>query len=357
MWMRDMTRALALPDEARRVRTDDRLAFGVIGLGRIGAHHAENLAGRVPNAFLAAVMDADADVAESVGRRLGVAWTTDADALAGAASIDAVVIASPAGTHADLIGRATAAGKHVFCEKPLALELAEAERAVEAARSAGATLQVGFQLRADRDFAALWPNVRAGGLGEIHFFHARLRDMEPPAPDYLRASGGLFVDGAIHLLDLARWLVGDIVEVSAFGSSVSDPAFAALGDADHVVTVVRFGNGALGVLENSRACGYGFDCEVEIVGSRRSVRVASHRRTNQEWREPGTVRLDHVRDFLERFADAYRAELEAFAAAIAGERAPLAGAEDALAATRLALAAREACRSGRPVRLPSRPPC
>jgi predicted dehydrogenase len=351
--MRSVTGSLAGPVHEPRAAVAGRLAFGVIGLGRIGAHHAGNLAARVPRALLAAVMDADAEVAESIGRRLNVAWTTDADALLGAASLDAVVIASPAATHADLVSRATSAGKHVFCEKPLALEIEDAELAVAAARSAGATLQVGFQIRADRDFAALEPRIRAGELGEIYSFHARLRDMEPPASAYLRTSGGLFMDGAVHLLDLARWLVGEIVEVSAFDSSVSDPAFAALGDADHIVTVVRFANGAVGVLENSRASGYGFDCETEIVGSRRAVRIASHRRTNQEWREPGGVRFDHVRDFLERFSDAYRTELEAFAAAIAGEREPLARGEDALAATRLALAAQAACRSGGPVRLPS----
>lgn len=165
--------------------------------------------------------------------------------------------------------------------------------------------------------------------------------------DFIKRSGGLFVDVTIHDLDTARWMVGEIDEVTTFGAALSDPAFAQAGDLDHAVVALRFANGALGVIDNSRAAGYGYECSTEVVGSQATVRVGNHRRTHLDWLTPGTASVDHVADFTERFRLAYLHELEGFAEAIRGDRPVAVTGEDALAAFVLERAAERSLREGR----------
>lgn len=325
------------------------VGVGVAGLGRIGTRHAENLAGRIPGGRLARVMDVRDDVAAALAARLAVPACVSYNELLEADDVEAVVVCTPAPAHEEMVVLAAAAGRHVFCEKPLALGVESARRANEAARAAGVILQVGFQTRFDPDFAALAPRVHAGELGALQLLTARLRDMRPPPREYLRTSAGLVADGTVHLLDLARWLAGPITEVRAFAGAVADPAIAELDDVEHLVTVLRFASGALGVLENSRSAGYGFECSAELVGSRRTVRVSQHRRLNLEWRSPGTVAVDHTRDFLDRFEAAYRVELENFVDAIERDGAPVVTGTDAVIATALATAVNRSWREDRSV--------
>jgi myo-inositol 2-dehydrogenase / D-chiro-inositol 1-dehydrogenase len=328
-----------------------RIGLGVAGLGRIGLLHAEHGAGRLFSAELVRVVDADEARAREAGNRLGTSWSTSFEDLLGDAKIDGVVIATPTPRHVEMVERAAAAGKHVFCEKPIALELDPTIRAIETTRAAGVKLQVGLHRRFDPDWAAAAERIHAGELGDVRFFRSSLRDMRPPPLEYVASSGGFFVDVTIHDLDTARWLVGEVEEVTAVAAALSDPGFAELGDADHAVVVLRFANGALGVIDNSRAAGYGYECSAEVMGSAATVRVDRHRRANTQWLAAGRESFDRVSDFVELFREAYRRELEAFAAAVREDRQPAVTGEDALAAFVLAQACDRSLREGRTVRV------
>lgn len=329
----------------------ERVRMGIAGLGRMGRFHAENLAMHVPSAELVRVVDAAPEIARRAGEALGIGWASDVDALLEDPDVEAVVIVTPTPTHAELIERAADAGKHVFCEKPISLDEHSSRRAIEAASAAGVKLQIGFHRRFDPDWAAARDRIAAGELGEVYLFRTSLRDMESPQPRFLQTSGGFFVDVTIHDFDTARWMVGEIVEVSSFGAALSDPRFAELGDIDNAVVVVRFASGALGVIDNSRHAGYGYECSTEVMGSRATVRIGNHRRVHNEWLTPGAASRDHVHDFVERYPDAYRLELEYFARAVRrGEPVRVSG-EDSLAAFVLSTAAQRSFEVGRPVRL------
>ena len=313
--------------------------------------HATNLTGRVNAAELVRVVDADESSARVVGERFGIEWGTSYDDLVSDPDIDGVVIATPTPLHVEMIERAARAWKHVFCEKPISLDLTSTVAAVEAAHESGIALQVGLHRRFDPDWAAAAERIRAGDLGEVYLFRTTLRDKQPPPLDYLRDSGGLFVDVTIHDLDTARWLVGEIDEVTAFGAALSDPEFADVGDVDNAVVALRFAGGALGVIDESRVAGYGYECSTEIVGSHATVRIGNHRRTHDVWLTPGSAAVDWVDDFTERFPDAYALELESFATAILEERPPAVTGEDALAAFVLAQACERSFREGRTIQL------
>lgn len=321
------------------------------GLGRIGGTHAVNLAVRVPGAALAGVADADPARAASVGAELDVPYATDVETLLDDRSLDALVIATPPASHAEFIERAAEAGKHVFCEKPLAGDLPAGEAAVRAAERAGVHLQIGFQMRWDRDLQAAAARLATGELGRVFSLRTVLRDLAPPSRAYLAESAGFFADGAVHTLDLARWLGGEIAELDAFGAAVSDPMFEELGDLDTTVIVVRFAGGGMGTLDNSRVSGYGFDAHTEVVAEHGTLRIAHDRRHHVQLLREDAVTVDFVTDFLERFADAYVRELEGFATAVR-EGAPVTpDGHDGLAAARLCGAAVVSHRERRTVRI------
>jgi inositol 2-dehydrogenase len=327
----------------------DRVRIGLAGLGRMGRIHAANLAWRCPSAELAVVFDLDEGAAREAGERLGVRWTTALDDLLGDDRVDALAVATPTGTHAELVLAAARAGKHVFCEKPISLDRRQAVAAVAATRAAGVRFQVGFHRRFDPDWAAATERIQAGELGQVYLFRTSLRDMTPPPVEFLAASGGFFVDVTIHDLDTARWMVGEVVEVSAFGTALADPALAGIGDLDTAVVVLRFEGGALGVIDNSRAAGYGYECATEVMGSRATVRIDHPQPLHYEWRTPGWAARPLVRDFEQRYPLAYALELESFAACVREGRPPAVTGEDALAAFDLAVAADRAWRTGRTV--------
>jgi predicted dehydrogenase len=312
-------------------------------MGRI---HAAALAGRCSTARLACVYDANPDAARAVGAELDVPWTASYEELLD--RVDAVAIASPTGTHAPLTTIAAAAGKHVFCEKPISLDRATTVATLDAVEAAGVVFQVGFHRRSDPDWAAAAARIHAGELGEVTFFRTSLRDMTAPNPAFLSGSGGFFLDVTVHDLDVARWLVGEVVEVHAHGAA-SDPAFAALGDIDTAVVVLRFANGALGVIDNSRSARYGYECSTEVMGTLATVRIDAPHVRGIEWRTPGLASRDIARDFEERYPWAYAAELDAFARAVRDGTPPPVTGRDALAAFDLALAACDSWRTGRPV--------
>lgn len=326
------------------------IGIGLAGLGRMGRIHADDLAGRCGTARLACVQDADPAVAREAGERYGVPWVSSFAELLAHDDVDAVAIATPTGTHAELTVQAARAGVDVFCEKPISLDRATTVATVEEVERSGIVFQVGFHRRFDPDWVAVAERIHAGELGDVALFRTSLRDMASPPAAFLAGSGGFFRDVTVHDLDVARWMVGEVVEVTAHGAAVSDPeAFAAIGDVDTAVVVLRFANGALGVIDNSRASGYGYECSTEIMGSRATARIDAPHRRNYEWRTPGAATTDLVKDFQERYPWAYAEELDAFARCVRDRTTPRVSGADALAAFDLAEAADLSWRSGRSV--------
>ncbi|HZV72446.1 MAG TPA: Gfo/Idh/MocA family oxidoreductase [Conexibacter sp.] len=328
------------------------IRLAITGLGRMGLRHAQNAAAS-ERFELVAVADADLARAEAVAGELGAVPCDGAavERLLDAERPDALLVASPAASHVPLIELAAARGVHVFCEKPLSDDGPAAARAVAAAERAGIVVQVGFQMRFDRDFARVAGLIERGELGDLYQLRASLRDVAPPPREYLASSGGYYWDGMIHLFDLARWLMGEVEELTAFGAAQSDPMFAELGDVDTAVVVLRFASGALGVLDTSRVARYGFDSGLEVLGSQATVRVPGGRVDGLELLTPARTSTAYAQDFLERFEPAYPRELEAFADALqAGGASPVDG-RDGLAAMRLAAAAVLSQRERRTVRV------
>jgi predicted dehydrogenase len=305
------------------------VGLAVIGLGAIGRLHARHVATALPGARLVMVVDRVSELAESVADELEVGWSTaPADAL-GEPEVSAIVIAAPTPAHAELIEGAAAAGRHVFCEKPLALELAVAQRAVRAARSAGVRLQVGFQRRFDPDFLAAKGHIDSGDVGAVQLLRVAHRNRTPPHETGLvERLGSIFVDMAVHDFDTARWLVGEVAEVSAFEHR------------RNAVTVVRFANGALGVIDNSRFAGYGFECSLEVVGTESTLRIGGRGLPLDLDRLTACGALTRIaEDHVERHLTAYRDELRHFVACVRDGAEPSVCGEDAIAALRLSLAA------------------
>ena len=328
-----------------------RVRVGLAGLGRMGRIHAASLSGRCPSAQLACVFDADPAVARQAAEQFGVPWATSYEDMLADGRVDAVAIATPTGTHAEFCVRAARAGKHIFCEKPISLDRRATVEAIAAAGDAGVTFQVGFHRRFDPDWAAATARIKAGELGDVYLFRTSLRDMTPPRPEFLAGSGGFFVDVTIHDLDTARWMVGEITEVTAHGTALSDPGFAEIGDIDTAVVVLRFASGALGVIDDSRAAGYGYECSTEVMGRDATVRIDHPQYRHYEWRTPGWAAHGLARDFEQRYPLAYAEELESFARCARDGRPPAVTGSDALAAFDLAQAAAQSWRSGRTVRV------
>lgn len=331
----------------------DPSAIGVafLGVGRMGATHIRTLAG-LPNVRVIAVADPDLEAAER-GRAIARADIAVASAVEAidAPGVEAVVIATPTGTHASLIEASLLAGKAVWSEKPIALEIAGTIRVVELTERTGIPLQLGFMRRFDPGYVMAKARIDAGELGRLETFRALSRDTFPPSLDYLRTSGGLFLDMAVHDLDLARFLVGEVEEVQAWGSVLIDERFAAADDADTAVTMLRFRNGVLGVVETSRRSAWGYDIRTEVAGSTGKVVVEGPQKTDAVFSRGFGSEVDRYVDFPDRFEVAFRRELEVFFEAIGQGRLPTPGPVEALETLRLALAADRSWRECRPVRV------
>jgi predicted dehydrogenase len=308
-----------------------RARLVVVGLGRIGRLHADNLAGRVASAQLAGVVDAVEAVARDAGERHAVPWSTSLAELLSGVTPDAVVIAASTARHADLVERSAAAGLHVLCEKPLGFEPEAARRAVAAAGDAGVELQVGFQRRFDPDWLALRQTLHSGDLGELTLMRGSHRNAREPVAS--APLGDLFVDVASHDLDAVRWLDGEVDELFA----CQRPGLAAIS--------LRMESGALGLIDVSRRAGYGFECAIELVGSRATARAGRPGAGVQLLRD-GRVSGPLPPDHAQAHAAAYLAELEGFGELVLGGPARGARGADAVAALELALLARRSAATG-----------
>ena len=331
----------------------ERVRVAMFGAGRIGRRHAQTLAFEVPECEVAVVVDAVEEAARAGAEAARVErWTTDVDAVMADPSIRAVVIASSTESHAPLIIAAAQAGKDVFTEKPIAVDLETTDAAIDAVERAGVRLQVGFQRRFDKGFKKAKELIDAGKLGRVEFIRDTMRDPWPASREYLASCGGIFRDLTIHNFDNVRWLMGsEPVELFTMGAVLVDPMFAEFGDVDTSVVSLRFANGSLAVIDSGRRAGFGYDVRTEIFGSESSLFVGYQRETPLLHLTPQGVISDHVVWFLDRFADAYRAELQDFVRCIVEGRAPLVSSADGRAALAMAYAAEASLREGQPVRL------
>lgn len=326
------------------------ITFAILGAGRMGVEHGRALVS-LPEAQVVAVADPDGEAAQRVAR-LTRAPTTCADPLEAIhdPGVQAVIIVTPTSTHAALIEAAARAGKAIFCEKPVAADLAQTERAMRVVQECGVPFQIGFQRRFDAAFAQARARIEAGEIGTVEQFAATGRDPAPPPLEYLKGSGGIFLDQAIHDLDLARFLVGEVEEVTAIGAARVDPQIAEIGDADTTTVLLRFVGGAQGVVQNSRRAVYGYDVRTEVFGSAGKLVMDATPKTPLLRYGEG-VQMDHYHFFMDRFQEAYRAEIAAFVAALRAGCLPSPGPRDAVESLRLALACTRSLKEGRPVRV------
>ncbi len=327
------------------------MRVGVIGVGRIGSLHAAALAAH-PEVDSLLLADADNARAAQVANRLGVEASTSVESVFG--DVEAVAIAAPTSFHAELIHRAADVDLPTFCEKPIALDLATTARVVDHVSAAGIPLQMGFNRRFDAGFRRAHEMVASGRLGTLYLVRTGTHDPEPPPPDYIPHSGGIFTDMHIHDFDAVRFVTGrEVEEVYADGSVLISESFKRFDDVDVTATVLRLAGGALGIVSGSRHDPLGYDIRMELFGSKDSVAVGVDDRTPLRSLEPDVPPPPGPAypSFQERFADAYRAELDAFMEMAQGRMESPCTAEDAQAALRIAAAAARSRAEHRPVRL------
>ncbi|MGH2894076.1 MAG: inositol 2-dehydrogenase [Solirubrobacteraceae bacterium] len=328
------------------------ISIGLIGAGRIGRMHAELLARRIPDAAVGIVYDVHAPFAHDVARELGVPVASGVEEVLGS-DVDAVAVCSSADTHVDLVVAAAEAGKAVFCEKPVSLDLEELERGLDAVQAHGVPFHVGFNRRFDPAHASVQEAVAAGRIGEPHLVRISSRDPEPPTLEYVRTSGGLFLDMMIHDFDMARFVTGsEVVEVFARGGVRVAPAFAQAGDIDTALVTLVHASGCLTAIDNCRRTAYGFDQRVEAFGSdgmAASENPPAH--SGVVTTADGAHRPPLPHFFLERYLPSYEREWQAFVSALQTGNPPPVGVQDARAPLVIGLAAWQSLREGRAVRL------
>ncbi|MFE0734938.1 Gfo/Idh/MocA family oxidoreductase [Streptomyces sp. NPDC058855] len=328
------------------------MRIGLIGTGRIGGFHAGVLA-RHPEVGALVLADADRGRAEAVAGALGARVAPDVDALL-AEELDAVVIASATAAHAELIARAAGAGLPAFCEKPIALDVPGTSAALGAVARAGTALQIGFMRRFDAGYRAAREAVRSGRLGRLHTVRAATSDPEPPPAAYLPLSGGLFRDCMVHDFDIVRWVTGrEVVEVYATGADAGPEMFRAAGDVDTAAALLTLDDGTLVTATATRCNGAGYDVRMELAGDRDQIAVGLDDRTPLRSVEPPgpPAPARPWPGFLERFAPAYEAELDAFVRLVRGEAGNPCDGREALTALRIAEACERSRRERRPVRV------
>ncbi len=331
-----------------------KVQIGIIGAGRIARLHTANLAHHIPEAKIVAVADVVVEMAQKLGADFQIPGIyADPRKILQDKTIDAVLICSSSDTHAQLMEEAAAAKKHIFCEKPIALDLAKIDHALAAVRQAGVKLQVGFNRRFDPSFKRVREIVAGGDIGTPHILRITSRDPEPPPMAYVLVSGGIFLDMTIHDFDTARFLVGsEVEEIYAAGGVLVDPAIGAAGDMDTAVITLRFANGALGVIDNSRRASYGYDQRVEVLGSKGMVQAGNKTPDTVMQSDGAAVHSSKpVFFFLERYGDAFAAEMREFVLAVAQDKPTPVGGIDGRMAVLMGYAALKSAKENRPVRL------
>lgn len=332
--------------------TERPLKVALFGSGRIGQVHARNIAAH-PDLELAWIADPFIEGATKLAAGTGAVTVETADEVFANADLDAIIIGSPTNTHVDLISRAMSQGVAALCEKPIDLDIDRVLACRDEIRGNNTPLMLGFNRRFDPNFAAIQARVSAGEIGQLEQLTIISRDPAPAPANYIATSGGIFRDMSIHDLDMARFFVPDIIEVSASGANVFCDYIEEAGDFDSVVISLRGRNGELITITNSRHSAYGYDQRLEAFGSEGMLNAGNVSPTTvRKYSAAGTEETDaYLPFFLERYVDAYRNELDAFAKAIRTGTACSPGFDDGVQALVLANAAEESARSGRTVKI------
>ena len=331
-----------------------KVNVGIIGAGRIGKLHAEHLAYRIPDANIVAIADVFLEAAEKCAADLQIpSAVRDHREIMENPGIEAVIICSSTDTHAQLIEEAAAAGKHIFCEKPIDFDLARIDRALEAVDRAGVKLQVGFNRRFDPNFKRVREMVAAGKIGTPHILRITSRDPGPPPIEYIKVSGGIFLDMTIHDFDMARYLIGsEVSEIYAAGGVMVDPEIGKAGDIDTAIITLRFASGAIGTIDNSRKAVYGYDQRVEVFGSKGMVAVSNNTPdTAVHSNAEGVHSSLPLFFFVERYTDSYIAEMRAFIECVQQDKEPPVTGIDGRIPVVMGYAAKKSYQENRPVKL------
>ncbi|MCP3966073.1 MAG: inositol 2-dehydrogenase [Lentisphaerae bacterium] len=329
------------------------LVLGVIGCGRIGKMHTDNIIKYFPNVKIKGICDAAIDPEWATERNIPI--VSDINELLADKEIEAVLIAAPSAFHVDLIKQAAAAGKHIFCEKPLAFELNRIQEAIDAVEAAGVKFQVGFNRRFDADCKCVHDKVAAGQIGEPHIVKITNRDPLRPNPKFIPNSGGMFMDMTVHDFDMARYVSGqDVVEVYATGACLVDPQIAELGDIDTTLITLKLANGALCMVDSTRETNYGYDQRLEVFGEKGQIKAQNLGETSVVSNIPGVGQVtDNPKwSFVERYFDAYANQMKAFIAYLSDDNAKSpADGYDTKNAVAIAIAAKKSFEENRPVKL------
>jgi myo-inositol 2-dehydrogenase / D-chiro-inositol 1-dehydrogenase len=330
------------------------LNIGIIGAGRIGKVHAATLAYRIPEAKIVTIADVNEDCAREVAAQFGVPhYTADYKAVLANPDVQAVLICSATDTHAQFTEEAALAGKHIFCEKPIALSLDKIDRALAAVKKAGVKLQVGFNRRFDANFGRVKQAIVKGEVGTPALLHIISRDPGPPPIAYVKVSGGMFLDMTIHDFDMARFLIGsEVEEVYTLAGITVDPAIGEAGDVDTAVVMLKFANGVIGTIDNCRRASYGYDQRVEVLGSKGAIATANNYPNAATISDGASIHRDlPLNFFMDRYTESFATEVAAFVDAVLnGKPVPVTG-EDARVPVVMGLAAGKSHRERRPVKL------
>ena len=332
----------------------DKICIGIIGAGRIGKLHTENIVNNMHNVYVKWVSDIYIDKMADWCAQVGVKNTTaDYMDILKDEEVAAVLICSSTDTHAKISIEAAEHGKHIFCEKPIDLDVAKINEVAKAVKKAGVKMQVGFNRRYDHNFKRAQERVAAGDIGDVHIVKITSRDPAPPPIEYVKVSGGLFLDMAIHDFDMARFLSGsEVREVFVKGAVLVDENIGKAGDVDTAVITLLFENGAIGIIDNSRKAVYGYDQRIEVFGSKGCVTAEND--------FPNTAKLINIDGvqgdkpkyfFLDRYFESYTGEVKAFIDCIVKDTEPEVGIKDGLNSVVIGLAAKESLDKNSPVKI------
>lgn len=331
-----------------------QLNIGIIGAGRIGKVHAQSITYNVPTAKVLGITDVYKEGLQELADKYGIEKVyNDYKEMLADDEIDAVLVCSSTDTHADISIEAAKAGKHIFCEKPVDLTPAKVQAVIDAVAEAGVKLQVGFNRRFDHNFAHVRSLINEGKVGDLELIKITSRDPAPPPAEYAAVSGGMFLDMTIHDFDMARFLAGcDVTEVYANATCLVDPAIGEAGDVDTAIINLKFENGALGVIDNSRRAAYGYDQRIEVFGSLGAAMAANDTPTNVTIMNDAGVTTDKpLYFFLERYMQSFRDEMIQFVDAVLNDKATPTTGTDGLNSILVALAAKKSVQEGRPVKI------
>lgn len=331
-----------------------KINIAIIGIGRIGKIHLRNIVSHFPQANIVAAADTNytAEDFKKIYKET-IFFSTDPAEVISMPNVDAIVICTPTSSHAQLIEKALESGKHIFCEKPIDLSLERTILLVKKAKASGLKLMLGFNRRFDPDFMQAHKNIRAGKIGDIQVVKITSRDPGLPPIDYIKNSGGLFMDMAIHDFDMARYMMGkEVKEVYANGLVLVDKKVAEAGDIDTALTTLVFEDGTYAVIDNSRKAVYGYDQRIEVFGSNGMIQVKNNlHNSNVLFDADGIHQALPLDFFMDRYASSYLNEMQHFIDALSNDIPLSVTGDDGLKATVIAVAAKKSVEEKRPVQI------